>query len=111
MSSLEREFRARRVYDTQQLDGGALALQLSDRVVELAATDARLYRQIVDWLPTPAGVAELATTTGLDATRLSRALDAMAEAGLFYHRADVPESVSGEELHRGVFSRAARRAG
>lgn len=105
MSTVEREYGARRVYETSPLDHGAVSLQLSDRVVELGPDEADLYRQVVDWLPKASAIDELASTTGFDEPRLSRALGALADAGLLYRRAEIPEAVSGEEFHRDVFSR------
>lgn len=105
MTTLEREYGARRVYQTTALDGGALSLQLSDRAVELGAGEATLYRRVVDWLPRATPLDELAATTGLPPAELPGVLGELAEAGLLYRRADIPATVTGEEFHRDVFSR------
>lgn len=104
MANSERAYGARRVYETHRAGDGGVALHLSDRVVELGAKEADLYERIIQWLPTDASASELEFSTGRDTEALARAQARLAEAGLFYRRADIPASVSGEAFHRDWFA-------
>jgi pyrroloquinoline quinone (PQQ) biosynthesis protein C len=99
-----RDYGARRVYESHSKDGGALALHLFDRVVELGAKEATLYHALVDWLPTEQPEAILHERTGLDADALARAQARLADAGVLYRRSDVPDTVSGAAFYRDWFA-------
>ncbi|HWE31777.1 MAG TPA: hypothetical protein VHB97_27440, partial [Polyangia bacterium] len=99
-----RDYGARRVYETRCSDGGALALHLHDRVVELGAKEASLYRALIDWLPTDQPEDALVERTGLDASALGRVQARLAEAGVLYRRAEVPDSVGGAAFYRDWFA-------
>ena len=104
MRTLGQEYGARRVYQTTALSHG-VELRLHDRVVELGAKEAALYRQIIDCLPKEATAEALGADSGLSRARVERILTELTDAGLLYRRADVPAEVSGEVFHRDYFSR------
>src|SRR5438067_159564 len=95
----EHEYGVRRVYETTTIGDGAIALRLKDRVVELGAKEFAAYRSVAEWLPGTRAVADLQAEVGMDEGRLSRFLARLAESGLLYRRAALPEALSGEEFH------------
>jgi pyrroloquinoline quinone (PQQ) biosynthesis protein C len=96
----QREFGLRRVYETTPAVGGGQVLRLSDRMVELPAREYAVYNRIASWLPTNRSEDSLAQELGVERPKVGGLLDKLAAAGLFYRQKDVPETVSGEELHR-----------
>lgn len=95
-----REYRARRVYERTPLDGGARRLSLSDRAVEIGAREGDAYERLVAWLGTNAPVGELERATGMSAELLERLAARFARAGLLRPTSEVPDAITGEELHR-----------
>ncbi len=105
MTTLQREYGIRRVYEQTPLAGGGAALRLHDRVVELGPREAAAYARIAEWLPTTRTTQELQAELGLEGLRLDGYFAQLADAGLLYRRDDVPPGVSGEQFHREYFSR------
>jgi len=99
-----REHKARRVYESSPGPDGTVEVRLHDRIVELSPETAAFYEALVQWLPTNAPVEELQTQLKLDAARLQRFVDRMAEAGLIYRLDRLPATMSGEAFHRDVFT-------
>jgi pyrroloquinoline quinone (PQQ) biosynthesis protein C len=104
MATQPREYGARRVYQSHSLDSGTLELHLQDRVVELGAKEATLYRTLVDWLATDQPEAKLRERTGLDGAALARLQAQLADAGVLYRRADVPDVVAGATFYADWFA-------
>lgn len=102
--SLQTTHGVRRVYEATPQGGGAVALRLKDRVVELGPREIEAYRQLVEWLPTRREGGALVAVAGLDEPRLWRLADRLCEAGLLYRRADVPASTTGEQFYRERFA-------
>lgn len=101
----ERAYGARRVYETIPLDGEAVALRLSDRVIELGRKEAAFYERVAEWLPSSRPLAALALDAGVGPAGLERRLGQLAEAGLLYRKDSLPAVVSGIELHRDYFAK------
>jgi pyrroloquinoline quinone (PQQ) biosynthesis protein C len=100
-----REYVMRRVYEVSDGAQGAVTLRLSDREVELGATEARAVRAIADWLPTRRTEAELAQELSLDEAALGRLFGALESAGVVHRAGDLPATLSGEAFHRDVFNK------
>jgi thiaminase len=105
MMQMQREYGLRRVYETKPTGDGGATLRLSDREVDLGAREVDLYRKVAAWLPSARDPASLCGELGVDGERLERIVGRFEKAGLLYRRADLPATVSGEDLHR-VFSNA-----
>jgi pyrroloquinoline quinone (PQQ) biosynthesis protein C len=101
-----RTYGVRRVYETTPGAGDTVALRLRDRVIELGTKESEAYAKLVEWLPTHRRVADLVTASGMDEGRLSRLANALADAGLLYRRADLPETVSGKQFYEEHFAPA-----
>jgi pyrroloquinoline quinone (PQQ) biosynthesis protein C len=99
MSTLQEQFRARRVYEVTPVDGGAFSLRLKDRMVELGKSELENFHKVAAWLPTTAPVEELARDVGMEPKRIERFLSALEKTGLVYRIANIPASASGEEFH------------
>jgi pyrroloquinoline quinone (PQQ) biosynthesis protein C len=101
-----RQYSIRRVYEVTPASGGASALRLSDRVVDLGAAEFALYNQLTEWLPTTREVSDLEKTLKMDEAALKRLFKSFEDAGLFYQSEQVPGTVTGLEFHRDYFSKA-----
>jgi pyrroloquinoline quinone (PQQ) biosynthesis protein C len=104
VAALRSSHGVRRVYEATPREDGSVALRLRDRVIELGPEEAAAYRQIVEWLP--ASRDGHAPAPGMDGPRLARLCDRFCEAGLFYRRADIPASTTGEQFYRDHFAPA-----
>ncbi len=111
MNTLDPDLSARRVYQVRSLAGGAVELLLSDRAVELGASEAAYYRRIVEWLPSREAAeasdpgAALDAAAGFDAPTRQHVLAQLVDAGVLYRKGELPSELSGEELHRDWFAR------
>src|SRR5262249_27384312 len=90
----------RRIFEATPLPDGGMALCLSDRVVELGRLEWELYSKLAEWWPTRATEAEWEETAGPSGARIERVVAKLDDAGLSYRRADVPETLTGLELHQ-----------
>lgn len=99
-----RSYRARRVHAARPAPDGSLGIELSDRAVELGREEAKLFGELVEWLPTRKSEADLAAATGLPEETLRRLCIELASAGVLYRRSDVPQSVDGPTFHREHFA-------
>jgi pyrroloquinoline quinone (PQQ) biosynthesis protein C len=100
----QREYGLRRVYDTTPAENGAKALRLSDQVVELGSREFDLYSRLAAWLPTQESEETFCARAGLDGEKLGSLTAKLAQAGLLYRRSEIPQAVTGLELHQ-TFSR------
>ncbi len=99
MTSLQTQYRARRVYSVQPTDQGAYALRLSDQIVELGKQEYEWFQKSAEWLPSVRGLADLSRDLGMDEARVPRFFQALEQTGLLY-RVDVQaETISGAEFH------------
>jgi hypothetical protein len=99
-----RAFGVRRVYESTRRKDGATALRLHDRMVELGAEELAAYTKLVEWLPTTRTASDLAADVGMDERRLQRFASRLADGGLLYRRADVPQRITGREFFERHFS-------
>ncbi len=99
MTSLQSQYRARRVYEVTPVASGAVALRLSDQVVELGKKEYDWFTKAAAWLPSVRGVADLCRELEMDEAKLPRFLTALEKTGLLYRTDKVPESVTGIEFH------------
>ena len=97
---IQRAYGLRRVHETTPMENGTKALRLSDQVVELGPREFDLYSRLAAWLPTQEPEEALCAQTGLDGARLATLATKLTEAGLLYRQADIPEAVTGLELHQ-----------
>src|SRR5581483_5653493 len=98
MTSLQKEYRAKRVYGLVP-QTGSQQLRLNDRVVELGEQEFGWYQKIAAWLPSSAGLAELSRDLQMDEAKVPRLIQALERAGLFYRRGEIPATLSGLEFH------------
>ena len=82
-TTLQSNYRTRRVYEVRPLEGGR-ELRLSDRVVELGEREFGWYQSVATWLPSVQGVAELSRDLGLDEARVPRLFETLEDSGLLY---------------------------
>lgn len=94
-----------RVYETSRSNDGAVTLRLKDRAVELGEREFAGYAKLVEWLPTTRPQTEIETELAMTPERLARFLDVLERSGLLYRTAQIPERLSGEELHRDYFAK------
>lgn len=99
-----RTFGIRRVYETTKGDGDSVSLRLRDRMVELGAKEHAAYKTLVEWLPTTHKVTDLVQKSGMDEGRLGRFASALAETGLLYRKAEIPEKITGKQFFTDYFS-------
>jgi pyrroloquinoline quinone (PQQ) biosynthesis protein C len=104
MLNSDRPFGVRRIYETSSVGADLVRLRLADRVVELGRKEVDLYHKVVTWLAGPEGDAALERTIGVDAAGRQKLLGRLVEAGLLFERRELPQTVSGEELHREYFA-------
>lgn len=97
-TTLQSNYRTRRVYEVRPLEGGR-ELRLSDRVVELGEREFGWYQRVADWLPSVQGVAELSRDLGLDEARVPRLFETLEESGLLYRVDAGAKSMTGLEFH------------
>ncbi len=101
MSSLQADYRARRVYETTPApDGdGSVALRLKDRMVDLGAREFDAFKKVAAWLPTTRSFDDFAAELGMDEARLARFLKSLEDSGLVYRKSAIPPKLSGKEFH------------
>lgn len=99
MNSIQSRYGARRIYETLPAEGGAFAVRLRDRVVELGAREFTLFSKLSEFLPSNRSDGDLQTELGLDDKRLGRLLAQLEQAGLLYQRANLPGEISGIDFH------------
>lgn len=99
MTSPQREYRARRVYDTTPAGDGNFAVRLKDRVIDLGQKEFDAFRKVTQWLPTQRSYDDFAKELGMDEGRLARFLAKLEQAGLLYKIAEIPKSMTGIEFH------------
>jgi len=97
-TTLQSNYRTRRVYEVRPLEGGR-ELRLSDRVVELGDREFGWYQRVAAWLPSVQGVAELSRDLGLDEARVPRLFETLEESGLLYRVDAGAKSMTGLEFH------------
>ena len=97
-TSLQTNYRARRVYEIRPSDGGR-ELRLSDRVVELPEREFGLYQRVAEWLPSVRGVAELSRELGVDEAKVPRLFETLEGSGLLYRVDAGAKSMTGLEFH------------
>ena len=97
-TSLQTNYRARRVYEIRPSDGGR-ELRLSDRVVELPDREFGLYQRVAEWLPSARGVAELSRELGVDEAKVPRLFETLEGSGLLYRVDAGAKSMTGLEFH------------
>ncbi len=98
MTSVQQQYRARRVYEVTPTQGG-VALRLNDRMIELGEKEYGWYQKVAEWLPSVRGVADLSRDLGMDEARVPKFIDALARSGLLYQVAE-PTSMTGLEFHQ-----------
>jgi hypothetical protein len=97
-TSLQTNYRTRRVYEVRPSEGGR-ELRLSDRVVELGEREFGWYQRVVDWLPSVRGVAELSRELGMDEAKVPRLIETLETSGLLYRVDGGPKTMTGLEFH------------
>src|ERR1700722_2330654 len=98
MTSIQEQYRAKRVYERTP-QKGSVQLRLNDRVVELGTQEYEWYQKVADWLPSVRGVADLARDLKMDEARVPKFVGALEDAGLLYKRGEVPGGMTGLEFH------------
>jgi pyrroloquinoline quinone (PQQ) biosynthesis protein C len=99
MTTLQSQYRARRVYAVTPTEGGAFSLRLSDQMVELGKQELGWFQQAAAWLPSVRGLADLSREMGMDEARVPRFFQALEKTGLLY-RIDRPtDTLSGADFH------------
>ena len=97
-TSLQTNYRSRRIYEVRP-SGGGRELRLSDRVVELPEREFGLYQRVAEWLPSVRGVAELSRELGIDEAKVPRLFEALESSGLLYRVDAGAKSMTGLEFH------------
>jgi pyrroloquinoline quinone (PQQ) biosynthesis protein C len=97
---LQRDYGARRVYDVTAGADGTTTLRLSDRAVDLGRREFDLFSKLADWLSSNRPKEAICAELGLDASQLERTVGKLADAGLFYRRQEIPDSLTGLEFHQ-----------
>lgn len=98
MTSIQEQYRARRVYEITPSKGG-VELRLNDRMIELGQQEFGWYQKVVDWLPSVRGLADLSRDLGMDEAKVPKFVDALAKTGLLYKVEESPASMTGLEFH------------
>jgi pyrroloquinoline quinone (PQQ) biosynthesis protein C len=96
---IQKAYGLRRVQETTPSENGSKALRLSDRVVELGPREFDLYARLAAWLPTQETEEAFCAQAGLDGAKLGALAEKLAQAGVLYRRSEIPETVTGLELH------------
>jgi pyrroloquinoline quinone (PQQ) biosynthesis protein C len=99
MSSIRELYRARRVYEIRDSNGGS-ELRLSDRVVELGPNEFEWYRKVAEWLPSTRDLADLSRDIAMDESRLAKFIAALEGSGLLCRVEGPARTMTGLELHR-----------
>jgi len=102
-TSIQTQYRAKRVYEVRPSAGGR-ELRLSDRVVELGEREFGWYQGVADWLPTVRGVADLSRELGIDEAKVPKLVDTLEKSGLLYRLDEAPKTMTGLEFHAGFSS-------
>jgi hypothetical protein len=98
MTSLQQQYRARRVYGIVPQSGSS-QIRLNDRMVELGERELGWYRKVAAWLPSTGGLAELSRELQMDEAKVPRFIETLAKAGLLYRSAEAPKTLTGLEFH------------
>jgi pyrroloquinoline quinone (PQQ) biosynthesis protein C len=98
MSSIQEQYRAKRVYEVTQ-ERGLAELRLSDRVVELGQREFDWYQKVVAWLPSVRGVSDLSRDLGLDEAKVPKFVETLERSGLLYRAPSASEKLTGIEFH------------
>src|SRR5215472_6178640 len=93
-TSLQTNYRTRRVYEVRPSDGGR-ELRLSDRVVELGEREFGSYQSVTQWLPSVRGVADLSRELGVDEAKVPRLFETLEKSGLLYRVDGGSKTMSG----------------
>ncbi len=99
MSSVQADYRARRVYETTSATDGTFCIRLHDRMVDLGAQEYDAFKKVAAWLPTQRSFDDFAAELGMDEARLSRFLTSLEKSGLVYRKSAIPASLSGKDFH------------
>ena len=102
MGTLGQEFGVRRVYEAKgrgDAGPGGVSLRLSDRQVDLGATEFALYQKVAEKVPSNRSQKDIAAELGMPEDQLRRLLGALETAGLLYRMDAVPATLDGVELH------------
>jgi pyrroloquinoline quinone (PQQ) biosynthesis protein C len=99
MTSLQSQYRARRVYEVSPTAGGQYALRLSDQVVELGKQELEWFQKAAAWLPSVRGVADLSREMGMDEAKVTRFFGALEKSGLLYRVDQSRQDISGTDFH------------
>ncbi len=99
MTTLQKQYRARRVYEITPGENGSSALRLSDQVVELGNRELDWFQKAAAWLPTVKPLSELSRELGMDEAKVPRFFAALESAHLLYRVDQLPDHVSGLQFH------------
>ena len=99
MASLNQEFGIRRVYEAESRNASGVALELSDREVDLGSKEYALYQKLAEEVPGIRSEKRISADLGMSEPQLRRLLDAFASAGLFYRADTIPKTLTGVEFH------------
>jgi pyrroloquinoline quinone (PQQ) biosynthesis protein C len=98
MTSLQQQYRAKRVYEITP-ESGIHKLRLNDRVVELGEKEFGWYQQVAAWLPSVRGVADLSREMQMDEGKVPKFIQALEQSGLLYRTETSKKSMTGLEFH------------
>lgn len=99
MTSIQEQYRARRVYEITPSTDGNFNLRLSDRVVELGKKELDWFQSVAAWLPSVRGVADLSQELAMDEAKVPKFIGALEKSGLLYRLDQLPATLSGLEFH------------
>src|SRR5690349_19211896 len=105
MKNTQKDYGLRRIYEIQNNNKGSVALNLSDRIIDLGHKELDLYKKISEWLPSNSSIDSLVQSTGLDITTLERFISSLEHSNMLYKHNKIPEMVTGLEFHTQYFSK------
>jgi pyrroloquinoline quinone (PQQ) biosynthesis protein C len=98
MTSLQQQYRAKRVYEITP-QNGVRSLRLNDRIVDLGEREFGWYQKVAEWLPSVGGLAELARDLQMDEAKVPGLIQKLEKSGLLYQTTAERKTMTGLEFH------------